>query len=627
MQAVPKRFMNLLKDVRWQVSYLKTYLLARYRRSRLGGVIFVGITGSAGKTTAKDLTSMVLSSLGPCHSSLLSHNRPIGVAETILGTTRWHRACVAEVSASRPGFLDRPVRMLRPDISVVTLIARDHYSAFRSLEAIADEKEKLVTGLTPGGVAVLNIDDPLVRAMGERCKGRVIWVGSSEGATLRVREVRSDYPAPLTLQVEYQGSVYEVATKLHGTHMALSVLTALGVGVAAGVRLEAAIAALANARPSEGRMEIVKCNDGVVFLRDDWKAPHWSMQAPLEFLGNAKAARKVAVIGSISDSAWSPAKRNTRFARDALQVADLVVFVGPDAQHALKAGPLADNKVLKAFLSIEEAAAFLRTELRAGDLVLLKGSNRVDHLVRLVLDRDKRIGCWRDRCEMKTFCNRCSHAYERPAEVTKLPFVRPLPSLSIPEVPPMPVLVGLGNPGAHYNGTPHNVGHRLLDRLAHAYGGEWEEQAEGEVCTVIMDGVSLKLLKPGVSINRSGPPIRAFLERVKTAPSACIVVHDDMDIPLGEARFKQGGSDAGHKGVRSVAAALGTDAVGRIRVGVRPAGDMRQAREVVLARLSPEQEALLMHGIERAATLVREQLRRGVVVPQREASCAADVEE
>jgi UDP-N-acetylmuramyl pentapeptide synthase len=380
-------------------------------------VTYIGITGTAGKTTAKDLSAAMLSAFAPCQSTDETENAPFYVAQTIVSAGRRHRFCVVEVAASEKYNLGLSARLLKPDIAVLTLIAREHYSGFRSLEAIAAEKAKLIAALRPQGIAVLNIDDPLVRSIGERCNRRVIWVGKAEGATLRLRDARSQWPEPLTLKVDYEGKTFEVQTQLHGTQLGLPVLAALGVALAAGLPLEKAIAALAAAKPPEGRMQIVTSKDGVVFVRDDWKAPHWSMHAPLAFLQTARAQRKVAIIGSVSDSPDGPSKRYPRLARLALNVADVVIFVGDDALYALKAKP-AEGKSLLAFAALRDASDYLRKELRDGDLVLLKGTNLQDHMARLILDRDEPVQCWRQRCDLTHFCGRCPRLYEPAAETS-----------------------------------------------------------------------------------------------------------------------------------------------------------------------------------------------------------------
>jgi UDP-N-acetylmuramyl pentapeptide synthase len=387
------------------------YWLAERHRRKLNHVTFIGITGSAGKSTTTDLTAAIFSVFGPCQ-----YTRGFNRAEAIIGriwhTNKAHRYCVAEIAASGPGTLEMSARLFKPDIAVVTLIGRDHYSAFKSLEATAAEKERLVLALSPQGTAVLNIDDPLVRSMGERCNRRIIWFGEGAGATLRLREARSRWPAPLTLLFDYQGKTYEVPTQLHGTHMAIPVLASLGVALAADLSLEKAIQAVSKVQPPDGRMQEVTGNDGVVFIRDDWKAPHWSLGAPLDFLQTARADRKVAVIGTISDSSVDAAKKYKKVCRQIRDIADLVVFVGPHAHRALRARKDESDTAIQGFSSIRDAADYLQSELRRGDLVLLKGSHRADHLVRLIVNRVTPILCWKNKCDLQIFCDTCPELYK-----------------------------------------------------------------------------------------------------------------------------------------------------------------------------------------------------------------------
>jgi UDP-N-acetylmuramyl pentapeptide synthase len=352
----------------------------------------------------------MLSAFAPCVRTEREENEPIFVARAILDTNREHRYCVIEVAASEKFDLGLAAQMLKPNIAVLTVVAREHYRG--SLEGVAAEKEKLIAALRPGGIAVLNIDDPLVRAIGERCNARVIWIGKAPGATLRLIEVRSAFPEPLQLKIEHDNAIFEVNTQLHGEQLALPVLAALGVALAAGLPLDQAITALARARPAQGRMQIVTGDDGVVFVRDDWKAPHWSIEAPLAFLKAARAKRKVAIIGSVSDSPRGPAQRYAQIARLALQAADLVVFVGPDSRHALKAKAASPDKSLLAFPDVRAGAEYLSTALSSGDLVLLKGCHKHDHLVRIILNRIEPIQCWRSDCRLSRFCGRCPKLHE-----------------------------------------------------------------------------------------------------------------------------------------------------------------------------------------------------------------------
>ena len=590
---------NLFKQVKPKIKYLRAIL----HRRRIDHVTFIGITGSAGKTTTKDLTAAILSNFGSCRKTHLSYNTLTSIVRIVSHTHKVHRYCVAELAAYGPGTLDESIRVLKPDIAVITMIGRDHYSAFKSREAIAAEKKKVVMALSPYGTAVLNIDDPLVKSIGEGCNQRIIWFGEGAGATLRLREARSRWPEPLVLIFEYQDKNYEVKTQLHGTHMAISVLASLGVALAADLSLEKAIVAIAQEQPTEGRMQPVICDDGVVFIRDDMKAPQWSLNETLVFLRDARADRKVAIVGTISDSSMDDTKKYKRFCRQIREFADLVVFVGPHAHRALRVRKNETDTAIQGFSSIRYAATYLQKELRKGDLVLLKGSNKADHLVRLIINRSRPIQCWKDECKVENFCDRCSKLY-KPS--TTISFDAPL---GLQTGPAVSVVVGLGNPDARFHHTLHNVGHRVLDALVQAAGSVWEVKPEGWVSSIDLEGVAVRLLKPGVKMNINGTMVRPFLERTGSDSRHCIFVHGDADLSFGDVRLKSGGGDAGHKGVRSIISALGTESIPRVRLGVRRTADKGKPERFVLTKFSNSEKAAFVQMIEKAAAMVRDHIQ------------------
>jgi len=578
------------------------YYLARLHRRRLDHLTFVGITGSAAKTTTADLSAAVLGQFGRCQKTH-DFNALSDIVRTILKTGSAHRYCIAELAATGPGTLDLSVRVFKPDVAVLTVIGRDHYSAYKSMEAIAAEKGKVVLALPPGGTAVLNIDDPLVRAIGERCSRRIIWFGEGEGADLRLLEACSRWPEPLTLLVAFGNMTYEVRTQLHGVHMVTPVLAALGVAVATDIPLDKAITALMYVQPPDGRMQVVTGTDGVTFVRDDWKAPAWSLDAPLRLLKDAKADRKVAVMGTISDMTGDNGRNYREIARKVRECADLAVFVGPHAHRAVRARQNEKDTSIQGFPNIRQAADYLQSQLRKGDLVLLKGSHNADHLVRIILDRDGPIECWKDQCEKTIFCNRCPRLYT--------PSGNPV-SHRLMDVNPGQerfVVVGLGNPDTSLRGTGHNMGHRVLDALAHDAGSPWKKEPEGLVSSMVLGGRTIRLFKPGAAMNSNGDMVGRFLERMGGAPQHCFIVHDDADLFLGDVRFKAEGGDAGHKGMRSVISALGTVAVPRVRLGIRRSNDKTKARRFILSKFSSEEEVTLSRSVEKASEILKKQLR------------------
>jgi aminoacyl-tRNA hydrolase len=609
---------NYLNKYLREGAHLLRFWLALVYSKRLKNVCFVGVTGSAGKTTTKDLSARILSTKGECYSTPSSLNYPDGIAKILLRVSPRHRFCVLEVSGGTPGELDRPLRLFTPNIAVLTLIGRDHFKAFKSLEGIAKEKGKLVSALPPDGVAVLNIDDPFVRSIGESCNRQVIWVGEAERATLRLRSARSRWPEPLILEVEYEGAKYEVKTGFHGKHLALSVLSALGVGLAAGIPLTSAISAIGEVKPAEGRMQIVSNEKGITFVRDDWKAPHWSFSAPLEFMAEAEAIRKILVIGTLSDYSLSASKLYPKVARQALEVGDIVIFVGPHAPRAGKAKHDTGTQKLHTFSEIREASAFLNALLEPGDLVLLKGSNKADHLVRLMYNTQKPVSCWVSRCGIQNFCGDCSRLYKPMSSraggrVTDddVPRAGAIPLAG--NNPEQKVIIGLGNPGSEYDNTPHNAGYRVLDRMAKSANGSWISCPEGLVCEVDVAGGTVSLFKPGAKINNSGPPTRQFLDRMGAGINNCLVVHDEVDLPLGQVKLKQGGGDAGHKGLKSLLASLGSNEIKRLRIGVRRSDDVKTA---VLRSFSTSEEMALEPIIDRALGILLSEIAAPVQTDQ-----------
>jgi UDP-N-acetylmuramoyl-tripeptide--D-alanyl-D-alanine ligase len=594
------------------------YLVASLNRKRINHVTFIGITGSVGKTMTKELTAAILSSFGTCRKTFLSNNTLESVAGTIWHTGKAHSYCVAELGAYGPGTLDMSLGVLKPDIAVITRIGRDHYAAYKSMEALVAEKEKVLLALPPQGTAVLNIDDPLVKSIGERCNRRIIWFGEGAGATMRLLEAHSRWPETLTLLFEYQDKTYEVRTQLHGTYIATAVLASLGVALAANLPLDKAIEAIAGAQTPEGRMQEVRCDDGVVFIRDDWKAPYWSINEPLEFLKEARAERKIAIIGMISDASGDYGPKYKNIARLCHEFADLVVFVGPHARRGLKENQDKNNDTIRGFRNIKNAAEFLNHELRPGDLVLLKGTNEQDHLFRLILNRSNPIQCWEIQCDLQVYCDACPQLNKPLRETNLSDFGYPSHG------PALPTVVGLGNPGARVQCTPHNVGYRVLDKLAESGGGIWKKHPEGWVCELDLQGKAVLLFKPGVAMNNSGIMVRRFLARTGSNPQNCIIVHDDIKLSLGNVRLKSKGGDADHKGMRSILSAFDTEDITRVRLGVggldntRKAKwygfgmrkDVRKARQFVLTKFSKNEEKLLMPVIEQAAAMIREHVQR-----------------
>jgi UDP-N-acetylmuramoyl-tripeptide--D-alanyl-D-alanine ligase len=584
----PTRLMQeALRAVRWRLGAVAQRLRLRgtrhrvlieaasLRRRLLRRVLFIGVTGSVGKTTAKELIVALLSAQWRGRGSYITENRPEQVARLVWGTSSSDQFCVTELAAARPGVISRSLRIVRPRIGVVTTVGHDHISAYGTRERIAEEKGRLVDALPADGTAVLNADDALVAAMRKRCRGRVLTYGLTAAADVRGEQVSSVWPDRLRLTVVTADERAVVQTQLCGTHWTHSVLAAVATGLSLGMSLERCARTLAATPPLLARMEPFATPEGVVFIRDDWKAPLWTAEAGFAFMQEARAPRKVVVIGTLSDYGGDASAQYARVARRAREVADHVVFVGAWASRALRAARGDGGATLHAFSTVRQASDYLNGMLQPGDLVLLKATNRKDHLLRIILARSGQVQCWRDDCGRETFCDRCS--------LLSVPSAQPAAQLNLVAAGNSPardadasagdIVIGLGNPGARYAGTPHNVGHEVLDRLGAALHAQWVAQPHALVARAKWQGCELCLVKLQTAVNASGAAVQVLSEALGFAAADCILVHDDLDLPLGAVRARMRGSAGGHRGVASVLDAFQSDAVRRVKVGIgRPDG-------------------------------------------------------
>jgi len=390
---------------------------ARAHRSELSGVTFVAITGSCGKTTTKDLATGLLLPTFPGSSNPGSGNCGAELVGHLLAVEPHHRFCIQELGAWGPGTLDAGLELVRPDVGVVLNVRRDHHSAFHGLEHTQAEKAKVIECLPPTGTAILNADDPRVWAMRRRTRGRVLGFGWHAEADFRVQNVGSNWPRRLSFDLLFAGEHHRVQTQLIGEHLAGSAVAALAIAHTLGIPLREAIGRIAQLPPTPRRMSSVVTAAGITFIRDDFKAPSDSLSELLHFLERAQAERKVAVVGRISDHPGRSRQVYTSFGRAAANVADLLVFVG-DRPESLWGGRRRGSPdfltelsgaraMVRLFATVRDANGFLQSELRSGDLVVLKGSGASDHLERILLVHQTPVHCWRAYCGLPLACDSC----------------------------------------------------------------------------------------------------------------------------------------------------------------------------------------------------------------------------
>jgi UDP-N-acetylmuramoyl-tripeptide--D-alanyl-D-alanine ligase len=357
--------------------------LARYvvRRLSEGTLTVVGVTGSSGKTSTKDVIAQLLEPLGPTVAPPGSFNNELGHPWTALRADAETRHLVLELSARGPGHIAHLAEIAPPKIGVVLNVGSAHVGEFGSREGIAKTKGELVEALPEDGVAVLNLDDPLVAAMASRTKARVVFVGETASAQVRAENITLDDEARASFRLVTPAGEADVKLPLHGEHHVGNALSAAAVALELGAT-PAEIAARLSAleRRSARRMEVVTRPDGVTVLNDSFNANPESMRAGLKALAamtRESGRRSWAVLGVMGELGADAVTAHDEIGRLVvrLNIAKLVV-IGPEAaamhQGAHQEGSWGEESALVP--DVEAAVALLHDQLRPGDVVLVKAS-------------------------------------------------------------------------------------------------------------------------------------------------------------------------------------------------------------------------------------------------------------
>lgn len=352
----------------------------------------VGVTGSAGKTSTKDLLAAVLTPLGAVVAPPGSFNNELGHPWTALRADSDTRFLVLEMSARNRGHIAALAASAPPKIGVVLNVGTAHLGEFGSRDAIAATKGELAEALpcaADGGIVVLNADDPLVAAMASRTAARVVLVGQSEGADVRATDVQLDKNACARFTMTTPIGSVPVTLAVHGEHQIGNALAAAAVALECGASLDQVSTALSGAKAvSARRMDVRDRADGVTVVNDSYNANPDSMRAALKALvsmarpGRGAARRSWAVLGEMAELGPESVIEHDAIGRLAvrLDVSRLIIVgTGRPAramhQGAVMEGSWGEESILVP--DIAGAVALLESELESGDLVLVKASQSI----------------------------------------------------------------------------------------------------------------------------------------------------------------------------------------------------------------------------------------------------------
>ncbi len=392
---------SLLKKI------LKFLAIATLKKYKPG---IIGVTGSVGKTSTKEAVLVVLSDSRLARASAGNFNTEIGLPLTILGNWKstggfffwlwvilvsffrlifrvaYPELLILEYAADKPGDIKNLLDIARPHISILTAIGDVpvHVEAYSGPEAVAREKSKLIESLSVTGFAVLNYDDPTVRAIAERTRAHVITFGFEDGADVRISnfEMRSDKGIPLgvSFKLGYAGSFVPVRLDhAFGRAPAYAAAAATAVGIAFGFHLVKISEALLAYVPPEHRMRLISGIKGSVLFDDTYNASPLSMREAIQTVKSLGAKRNVGILGDMLELGHYSLEAHEAIGLIAGEVFDVLITVGPRAKFIADAAfrrGLSKSHIFS-FDTAKEAARDAHTYIKKGDVVLLKASRAI----------------------------------------------------------------------------------------------------------------------------------------------------------------------------------------------------------------------------------------------------------
>jgi UDP-N-acetylmuramoyl-tripeptide--D-alanyl-D-alanine ligase len=383
----------------------------------------VAVTGSVGKTSAKEAIFAVLKNHFDVWRNPSNYNNELGVPLTIIGAKtggrslfkwfcvffkalyllvlpcRYPKVLILEMGADHPGDIEKLVKFARPTISVVTAVCPVHLEFFGTLKRVAEEKGKIIECLPKEGVAILNYDDEMVFAMGEKTGAKIMTFGFKEGATVGAIEmsehlelgvIKDKALGGVIFKIRYAGSVVPIfLSNVLGKQHVYAALSGAAVGLALDLNLVEISEGLKQYQAPRGRMQLVKGIKETMIIDDTYNSSPWAALEALEVLGRfgkKEETRRIAVLGDMLELGKYTEEGHRKVGRRCAQMAELVVAVGERAaflaDESLKAGIQKEN--VFHFHTAKEAGHFLQGMIKSGDILLVKGSQgmRMERVVR-----------------------------------------------------------------------------------------------------------------------------------------------------------------------------------------------------------------------------------------------------
>ena len=347
--------------------------IARGERQRIGMKV-VGVTGSVGKSTTKEMIAAVLSRTYRVSKTPANHNNDIGMPMAVLAMSEDTQVAVLEMGMNHFREIAYLASIAQPDVAVITNIGTMHIEHLGSQEGILRAKLEILEGMSEDGKVILNGDDALLWNIHRREEMTIAYCGVQNPECHYHGSDIVQNPGLLQFNVKYGTLTFPVELSLEGMHYVSDALLAIGVGVEMGMNPSKIQEALSQFQNMAGRQEIIEAK-GCTIIKDCYNAGPESMAAALAVLGN-QSGRRVAVLGDMLELGVCTQAEHYRVGRIAAEKAEILLAYGPNSSRIISGamtGGMAESKA-KAFENRDEIVAALKRMIKPGDVILVKGS-------------------------------------------------------------------------------------------------------------------------------------------------------------------------------------------------------------------------------------------------------------
>ena len=370
MVNYPNKFIIIVEDV---VKALQQ--IASYKRS-LYDIPVIGVTGSVGKTSTKDIIASVLEKKYKVLKTQGNYNNEIGLPLTIL-KLKDEEAMVLEMGMSALGEISLLTNIAKPSTGVITIIGSSHIGELGSRENILKAKLEILEGLDESGSLIINNDNDLLNEWNKNNNDnhKHITYGIENKSMLMAKDIRI-LEESSEFKIEYDDKTYTVKVPVGGQHFIYNSLCAICVGIKYGIELEDIIKGISEFKLTKRRMEIIKNSNNVTIINDSYNASYESMKAALEYVSNIKANKKIAVLGDILELGEFSTKMHKNVGNEVVNNnIDILITVGNEAKNiASQAKELGLNNIYS-YDNNEDAINTIKQIANSGDIILVKASN------------------------------------------------------------------------------------------------------------------------------------------------------------------------------------------------------------------------------------------------------------